>query len=56
MKKEVTDKFTMYLFKIDGVPCVLFEQFFSGHWWHLTSEDRSVTIPNLIKAEFGELK
>jgi hypothetical protein len=53
--KEITDKFTMYLFTLDGIPCVLFEQFFPSHWWHLKDEQRSVTIPNLIRQRFEGL-
>src|SRR5437016_3853968 len=48
--------FNIYLFKIDGITCALFEKFLgSGHYYGLKGEHKSIVIPDLIRQRFGEL-
>jgi hypothetical protein len=46
---KITDKFSLYFFKIDNNQCVLFDKFFQSHYWGITDYHRKSLIPNLIK-------
>jgi hypothetical protein len=48
-KISITDKFNLLFFKINDVPCVLFNKFIQKHFWGITNEHRRKTIPALIK-------
>lgn len=48
-KVPITEKFSLYFFEMKGIPSVLFDKFFSAHYWGLTNNHRSKIIPKLIK-------
>jgi hypothetical protein len=52
---RVSEKFDLYFFRICDIPCVLFNRFFSRHFWKITDYDRRVTIPNIINKRYGNL-
>lgn len=54
-KVPITNKFTMYFFRINDNQCILFEKFFQAHYWGLTYYRRKLLIPNLIKAKLYDL-
>lgn len=49
---KLTDKFSLYFFKINDIPSVLFDKFFQGHYWGITNELRRTTIPQLIAKKY----
>lgn len=49
---RLTDKFSLFFFTINDVPSVLLDKFFQGHYWGLTSEHRSTTIPQIIAKKY----
>ena len=51
-KVPVTSKFNLYFFKLQNIPCVLFDKFFQRHFWGITDYDRKFTIPTLIKKRY----
>ena len=52
----VSKLFNIYFFEIQGVPSVLFDKFFSRHYWGITDFDRKVTLPGLIRAKYKNLQ
>jgi len=48
-KKSITSKFNVYFFEIEGIPAILFDKFFTAHFFGLTDKHRTQVIPNLIK-------
>jgi len=54
-KVPITNKFTIYFFRINGNQCILFEKFFQAHYWGITDYHRKSLIPNLIKAKLYDL-
>lgn len=48
-KVPITGKFSLYFFKINEVPCVLFDKFIQKHFWGITNEHRRKIIPTIIK-------
>jgi hypothetical protein len=51
-KVLITNKFSLYFFKIKDNPAVLFDKFFQRHFWGLTNEHRKITIPNLFLKKY----
>ncbi|MGA9843220.1 MAG: hypothetical protein WBQ25_12980 [Nitrososphaeraceae archaeon] len=51
-KVPVTSKFNLYFFKLQDIPCVIFDKFFQRHFWGITDYDRNFTIPTLIKKRY----
>jgi hypothetical protein len=54
-KASLSDKFNLYFFEIEGIPCVLFDKFFQRHFWGITDQDRMVRIPKLIHEKYHNL-
>ena len=46
----------MYLFKVQDIPCVLFDKFLTQPGFGLSYENLRNKIPNLIKMEFSSIK
>lgn len=55
-KIQITKKFNLYLFEFDDVPCVLFDKFFSSHFWQITDHHRKSIIPNCIRKEYPNVE
>ena len=55
-KVKVSKLFNIYFFEIQGVPSVLFDKFFSRHYWGITDYDRKITLPRLIRAKYKNLQ
>ena len=49
----ISEKFSIYFFEIQTIPCVLFDKFFQRHFWGITDQDRKVTIPKLIHERYN---
>lgn len=49
---RLTDKYSLYFFKINDITSVLFDKFFQGHYWGITNEHRRTTIPQLIAKKY----
>lgn len=47
-KIQVNKIFSMYFFKLEGTPSVLFDKFFPKHFW-LDNHQRKYIIPKMIK-------
>jgi len=47
-KIEITSKFNIYLFYISKTPAILFDKFFTSHFFGLTDYHRTEVIPKLI--------
>ena len=54
-EKEMIKKFGIYFFKMDDIPCVLFDKFFSAPYWGLLDNDKGITMPNIIKKYYPDL-
>ena len=54
-KVQITDRFNLYFFDLEEIPCVLFDKFFQRHFWGITDYDRKTTIPNLIRKRYQNL-
>ncbi len=52
---DITPKFRVYFFKYRDIPCVLFDKFFSFHFWGVNNTHRNKTIPNIIKKEYPNI-
>lgn len=52
--KSVNNNFKIYFFKMGNTASILFEKFFSRHFW-LTDSDRTKIIPQLIQNEYPEI-
>jgi hypothetical protein len=52
----ISKLFNIYFFEIQGVPSVLFDKFFSRHYWGINDYDRKVTLPRLIRAKYKSLQ
>jgi len=48
---HVNDDFSLYFFRYNKIPSVLFEKFFSRHFW-LDDVEREKTIPKLIRNQY----
>jgi hypothetical protein len=55
-KVKVSKLFNIYFFEIQGVPSVLFDKFFSRHYWGITDYVRKITLPRLIRAKYKNLQ
>jgi hypothetical protein len=55
-KVPVSKLFNIYFFEIQGVPSVLFDKFFSRHYWGINDYDRKITLPSLIRAKYKNLQ
>ncbi len=53
-KVKINKNFSIYLFELQGIPSILFEKFFSRHFW-LDDKERSIIIPKLIKKNFPNI-
>ena len=51
-KIQVSNKFNLYFFEIEGITSVIFDKFFQVHYWGITNYDRRVTIPKLIQERY----
>jgi hypothetical protein len=51
-KVMITDRFNLYFFRLQDIPCVLFDKFFQRHFWKITDYDRKTVIPNLIRDKY----
>ena len=51
-KIQISNKFNLYFFEIEGITSVLFDKFFQAHYWGITNYDRRVTIPKLIHERY----
>ena len=49
-KIQITPKFNIYFFKISSTPAVLFDKFFTSHFFGLTDHHRTQIIPQIINA------
>jgi len=47
-KIQITPKFNIYFFKIGSVTAILFDKFFTSHFFGLTDHHRTEIIPQLI--------
>lgn len=47
-KIQITPKFNIYFFKIGSTPAILFDKFFTSHFFGLTDHHRTQIIPQLI--------
>lgn len=54
-KIQVSNKFNLYFFEIEGITNVLFDKFFQAHYWGITNYDRKVTITKLIHERYQNL-
>lgn len=52
---RVSDRFGLYFFRRNEIPCVLFDRFFQSHFWKITDYDRRITIPCIINRTYGDL-
>jgi len=54
-RKKITDKFSLYMFEFEGAPAVLFDKFFSGHYWGITKKHRMDIIPRIISRKYPDV-
>jgi len=52
---EISSKFNIYFYKLNGIPCVLFDKFFQSHFWGISNNERYSTIPYHIHNHFDDL-
>jgi hypothetical protein len=52
---QISPKFNIYFYKLNGIPCVLFEKFFQSHFWGISNYERYTMIPNYIHNHFQDL-
>ena len=52
---DITPKFSLYFFNYMDIPCVLFDKFFSFHFWGINDTHRNKIIPNMIKKEYSDI-
>jgi len=55
-KVPVSKSFNMYFFEIQGIASILFDKFFSRHFWGITDYDRKVTISRLTRTKYKNLQ
>jgi len=54
-KKRRIKGMNIYFFTIEGIPCVLFDKFFSLHYYGLKDKDRRIKIPKIIAKNYPTL-
>jgi hypothetical protein len=52
---EINTKFNIYFYKLNDIPCVLFDRFFQSHFWGISNHERYVAIPNCIHNHYQDL-
>jgi hypothetical protein len=54
-RMEISTKFGIYFYKLNDIPCVLFDRFFQSHFSRISNHERYVTIPNCIHNHYQDL-
>lgn len=52
---QISPRFNIYFYSLNGIPCVLFDKFFQSHFWGISNHERYTTIPNCIHNHFQDL-
>jgi hypothetical protein len=52
---KISAKFNIYFYKLNDIPCVLFDKFFQSHFWGISNHERYVRIPDYIHNQYHDL-